>query len=276
MNRIISVIIALFATAALAQDKPVLAPMNNYQAYAEGIKAAHQSVSDRCESKVNALKTSAGQCKDDMCRVVFGVLMDKACGAGESGAQVAVAQPPAPERSGWEIAKDTVLDVARVALPFVDRVMSSKERRDATASAERQNLGLYSTFAGINGQTAALGTSGFGSLERLGTSGFGAIERTASNGFGALERGMVAGFTAPRDPTYQVNVGGSDNTLFGSTSNRSYANNCTSGNGGQGGQSGNSGAAGNGGATTSNGGASGATQAGAGAPSGSVPCNIQK
>ena len=275
MKIAIFAVLACCSTLAYAAEV-VLAPMNNYQAYTESVRAAHHSKSDQCESKAGALKTMAAKCVSDICLALFADKIVTACDGGQGGGgQIAVASPPAPEKSWFSEAKEFGLDIARATLPFVDRVMSSKERRESTASAERQNLGLYGAFTAINAQTAGLGASGFGSLERLGTAGYGALERTSTSGFGALERGMVAGFTAPREPTYQTTINGNDNTLFGSTSTRSYANNCTSGKGGDGG---NSAPGGNGGntATAGTAGPGGYNTAGYGAPSGSVPCNIQK
>lgn len=260
--KLIVMALMLFASCAYGADA-VLAPMNNYQAYAYSVQAAHQAKADQCESKAGALKAMAAKCASDICLALFADKVSAACD-GNQAAQVAVAQPPAPDRPWYMELKDTVLDIARVGLPVVDRAMASRERRDATASAERQSLGLYSTFSNINGQTAALGIAGFGS-----------IERTATSGFGSMERGMVAGFTAPRDPTYQVTVNGDDNALFGSTSSRSYMVNCASG---QAGNGGNSAPGGTGGNTSTNGyaGSGGYNTAGNGAPSGSVPCTIQK
>lgn len=259
LSVVLFVVALAFATTCHAADPPTptLVPQNNYQAYAYSVGAAHQAKSDQCESKTGALKVMAAKCASDICLALFADKVERACD-GAGGGQALTAQAPAEERSTVEKVGSFLLDTARVALPFVDRFMASKERRDSLQSAERQNVALYGTFSTINGQTAALGTAGFGSLERLGTAGF-----------GSLERGMTAAFTAPRDPTYQVTVNGDDNALFGSTSNRSYTNNCTSGNAAAGG---NAGSGGQGGQN----GAGGNSQGGNGAPSGSVPCSIQK
>ncbi len=309
---ILSMLLFLFAltlTAVHGAETPVLAPMNNYQAYVISVQAAHQSVSDKCESKTGALKAMAAKCTSDICLALFADKVSAACDGGQGGSQVAVAQPPTPDKPWYTELKDTVLDIARVGLPFVDRAMASRERRDQTASSERTAIAQYGMFKDINGQTASLGTAGFGalertstagytaltttsvagfnSLERLGTSGFGAIERTASSGFGS----MAAAFAAPKLPTYEINVTGStDVAMFGATITKTDIR-CTSGNGGNGGNGapgGNSGTSGTtpptatppattppaatGQAGTT--GAGGQSTAGPGGASG--PCTIQK
>lgn len=137
----------------------------------------------------------------------------------------------------------------------------------ANVAINKQN-----TDAQVANNAATMGAFGLFSTNQtnLGLGGVNGVRDTAIEMGRSNERGVVAAFTTPRDPTYQVTVNGSDNALFGSTSNRSYANNCTSGAAGNGG---NSGAGGTAGVEASNGGTS---QAGNGAPSGQVPCSIQK
>lgn len=236
---------------AEAAPKPIIATMNNYQAYAATVTAAHQAKADQCDSKVRALKESADKCKDDICRVLFGVLVDKSCEQSAGNAQTVVAQAPPVEKTWYGELKDTFFDLARVGLPVLDRVMTSRDNRSARESSERQNIALYGTF---------------GNMFSTGTA---AVKDTALGGFGALERGAAAAWAAQKD-TYTINIdGSSDLALFGSTINKT--NNCygTSGNGGNGGNS----APGGQGGTNGSG---GSNTAGAGAPSGSAPCTITK
>jgi len=230
--------------------KPVIAVMNNYQAYTEAVKAAHQSKFDQCDAKVNAFKGASDKCKDDLCRLAFGILIDKSCDQG-SGGQTIVAQAPPEEIPTWERVWNKVLDTARTGFPIVDRFLQSRDNRAARESSERQTVALYGTF---------------GSMFSTGTA---AVKDTALGGFGALERGAAAAWAAQKD-TYTINIdGSSDLALFGSTINKT--NNCygTSGNGGNGGNS----APGGQGGTNGSG---GSNTAGAGAPSGSAPCTITK
>ena len=263
--------VALMTAASAQEIKPVLVPQNNYQAYAATVQAQHQAIADKCDSKANALQVMAAKCASDICLALFADKVSTACdGAGGGGSnQLLVAQAPVEEKSIGRQIFEGVLDVARVGLPFVDRVMASKERRDASNSAERQNTALYGSFTSM--QNAAI--NGIGAVA---TAGFGSVERTALGSFGALERGMTAAFTAPRDPTYEIIVTNSaDTTLFGSSNTRNYTNKCP---GGRGGDGGNSGPGGNGtpatppavpGAANYN----GYTTAGY---SGPTNCNIQK
>ena len=200
----------------------VMVPQNNYQAYAFGLQAAQQSRADQCESKAGALKAMAAKCSTDICLALFADKVERACGEPVGGQQAAVL-PPLQEKPWYVEVKDTLLDAARVALPFVDRVMTSRDNRAARESAERQNVALYGTFRDINGQTANLGVAGFGALERTATGGFGAIERTAAAAF--------------KNPTYSFTFTGNDNNLFGSTSTRTYVVQCQGGNGAGGGAS---------------------------------------
>lgn len=238
---------AVALTAAHAEDKPtaVIVPQNNYQAYAAGVQAAHQAKADQCDSKTNALKGSAATCKDDVCRLAFGILIDKACVDGQGAGTVAAIAPPPVEKPWYVELKDTVLDFTRGALPVVDRVLASRDSRLARESAERQTLGLYGTFSGIHGQTVT-------GMTDLGTAGINGVRDTATAGFGSLERTAAAAF---KNPTYNINVNGNDNNLFGSASTRTYTNNCTSGQAGS---------------------SSGTTGSPAGGPSGQVPCTISK
>ena len=241
-NRSVALIVlSVFLTAvalssAHAQDKPaaVIVPQNNYQAYAAGVQAAHQAKADQCDSKTNALKGSAATCKDDVCRLAFGILIDKACVDGQGAGTVAAIAPPPVEKPWYVELKDTVLDFTRGALPVVDRVLASRDSRLARESAERQTLGLYGTFSGIHGQTVT-------GMTDLGTAGINGVRDTATAGFGSLERTAAAAF---KNPTYNINLNGNDNTLFGSTSTRTYSNNCQGGNGAGGGASNASGGAG--------------------------------
>ena len=237
--------------SAHAQDKPVIAVSNNYQAYAAAIDSINDGKARQCSSKTDALKASALACKDDVCRLAFGILIDKACGQQGGQEQVAVTAPPV-EKTWFQEAKETVLDVARVALPFVDRVMTSRDNRAMRESNERQTVALYGTFRDLNGQTVA-------GMTTLGTAGINGVRDTATAGFGAIERTAVAAF---KDPTYNVSVFGSENNLFGSTSTRTTTtttttstNNCTGGGSGS---------------TTST------TGNPTGSPGGSAPCTISK
>lgn len=99
---------------------------------------------------------------------------------------------------------------------------------------------------------------------------FKAFSLNATNQSIAGYNALTSVATAPKDPTYQITLTGDDNALFGSTSFRSYDIKCNSGNGGNGGN----GAPGGTGGTNGSGG--GNNTGGAGAPSGSVPCTIQK
>lgn len=243
-------LMAASAHGAETAPKPIIATQNNYQAYAASIAAAHQAKADQCDSKVNALKVSSDKCKDDICRVLFGVLIDKACDQAQSG-QTLIVQAPAEEKSTWEKVWDKTLDVVRVGFPIFDRVMSSRDRRSMQESSERQNVALYSTFSGI----VSTSTS--------------AVKDTAIAGFGSMERGAAAAWAAQKD-TYSINVtGSSDIALFGGTVNKTNSCYGQSGNGGNGGN----GASGGTGGTNGSGGSS---TAGYGASSGSVPCTIQK
>ena len=217
-----------------AQDKPVIAVANNYQAYAAAIDSINDGKARQCSSKTDALKASALACKDDVCRLAFGILIDKACVDGQGAGTVAAIAPPAAEKSWFAEVKDTVLDFARGALPVVDRVLASRDSRLARESAERQTLGLYGTFSGIHGQSVT-------GMTNLGTAGINGVRDTATAGFGSLERTAAAAF---KNPTYNINLNGNDNTLFGSTSTRTYSNNCQGGNGAGGGASNASGGAG--------------------------------
>ena len=126
-----------------------------------------------------------------------------------------------------------------------DRVMTSRDNRAIRESNERQTVALYGTFRDLNGQTVA-------GMTTLGTAGINGVRDTATAGFGALERTAAAAF---KNPTYNINVNGNDNNLFGSASTRTYTNNCTSGQAGS---------------------SSGTTGSPAGGPSGQAPCTISK
>jgi len=244
-------LMAASAHGAETAPKPIIATQNNYQAYAASIAAAHQAKADQCDSKVNALKVSSDKCKDDICRVLFGVLIDKACGQGESNGQTVVAQAPPVEKPWYIEVKDTVLDIARIGLPVFDRVMASRDNRAARESTERQTTALYSTF---------------GNMFNTGTA---AVKDTAVAGFTSMERGAAAAWAAQKD-TYSINVNNSsDFALFGGMVIKT--NKCVA-KSGDGGDGGNSSTGGQGGQNGSGGG----SNAGAGAPSGSVPCTIQK
>jgi len=256
------VVAFLFVAPALAQDKPVAVPMSNYQAYASGIASAHQAKADQCDSKAKALQTMAAKCASDICLALFADKVERACAESGSSGNVAAVAPPPVEKPWYVELKDTVLDTARVALPVFDRVMASRDSRLARESQDRQTLGLYSAFTGMHGQTVT-------GMTTLGTAGLTTAQNIATSGFGSLERGMVAGFTAPKEPTYAVNVYGNDNALFGSTSNRSYTNNCTGGNAGNGGTA----PSGNAGVEASGSGSGGTATGGSG---GQAPCTISK
>lgn len=148
-------------------------------------------------------------------------------------------------------------------------VAINKQNTDAQVANTAATMGAFSNFS-LNATNQAI--AGFGSIERTGIAGLGSVERTAGAGFGSLERVAIRGIDKT---TYDITVNGNDNTLFGSTSNRNYTNNCESGDGGRGGNSAPGGASGNN-ATAGTTGAGGSNTAGAGAASGSVPCSIQK
>lgn len=231
--------------------KPIIAAQNNYQAYAATVSAAYQAKVDQCESKVTALKASATVCKDDICRLAFGILIDKSCDQGAGSGQTVVAQAPPIEKTWFAEAKDTFFDLARIALPVFDRVMTSRDNRSARESSERQTTALYGTF---------------GSMFATGT---GAVKDVALGGFAAQERGITAAFAAQKE-TYNINIeNSSDLALFGGTVNKTNLCNPITGNGGNGGNS----APGGTGGTNGSG---GSNTAGGGAPSGSAPCTIQK
>jgi len=242
-------LMAACAHGAETAPKPIIATQNNYQAYAASIAAAHQAKADQCDSKVNALKVSSDKCKDDMCRMAFGILIDKSCGQGEGNGQTVVAQAPPVEKTWYGELKDTVLDIARIGFPVFDRVMQSRDNRAARESSERQTVALYGTFGNMF------------------TTSTGALKDTALGGFGALEHGAAAAFAAQKD-TYNIKIdNSSDLALFGGVINKKCE--ATSGNGGNGGNS----APGGQGGTNGSG---GSNTAGAGAPSGSAPCTIAK
>ena len=237
--------------SAHAQDKPVIAVSNNYQAYAAAIDSINDGKARQCSSKTDALKAMAAKCASDICLALFADKVERACGQQGGQEQVAVTAPPV-EKTWFQEAKETVIDVARVALPFVDRVMTSRDNRAMRESNERQTVALYGTFRDLNGQTVA-------GMTTLGTAGINGVRDTATAGFGAIERTAVAAF---KDPTYNVSVFGSENNLFGSTSTRTTTtttttstNNCTGGGSGS---------------TTST------TGNPTGAPGGSAPCTISK
>ena len=234
--------------AADAPKRPVIAVTNNYSAYAAAVDSVALTKSEQCSSKTGALQTMAGKCASDMCLAYFADKVLSACGGQGSGQEQPIqVAAPAPEKSWFAEVKDTVFELGRTAFPFVDRMMSSRERRDATASAERQNLGLYATFGQIHGQT-------IGGMTTLGTAGLAAVQNTATAGFGSIERTAAAAFANQRD-TYTINLTGNDNNLFGSSSVRNYSNQCTGAPGG------------NSSSTTGN---------PAGGQSGQVPCTISK
>jgi hypothetical protein len=230
--------------SAHAQDRPAIAVSNNYQAYAAAIDSINDGKARQCSSKTDALKAMAAKCASDICLALFADKVERACGQQGGQEQVAVTAPPV-EKTWFQEAKETVIDVARVALPFVDRVMTSRDNRAIRESNERQTVALYGTFRDLNGQTVA-------GMTTLGTAGINGVRDTATAGFGALERTAAAAF---KNPTYNINVNGNDNNLFGSASTRTYTNNCTSGQAGS---------------------SSGTTGSPAGGPSGQVPCTISK
>lgn len=239
---------AAHAAEQKPEAKPVIAVTNNYSAYAAAVDSAATARASQCDSKTRALQSMADKCKEDMCRAYFADKVIAACG-GQGGSQEQPIQiaAPAPEKSLFSEVKDTVFELGRTAFPFVDRIMSSRERRDATASAERQQLGLYGMFGTVHGQTV-------GGMTTLGTAGLAAVQNTATAGFGSIERTAAAAFAAQRD-SYVINLTGNDNNLFGSASVRNYSNNCTGAPGG------------NSSSTTGN---------PAGGQSGQVPCTISK
>ena len=235
-------------SAHAADAKPVIAVTNNYSAYAAAVDSAATARASQCDSKTRALQSMADKCKEDMCRAYFADKVIAACGAQGGGQEQPIQiAAPAPEKSWFAEIKDTVFELGRTAFPFVDRMMSSRERRDATASAERQQLGLYGMFGTVHGQTV-------GGMTTLGTAGLAAVQNTATAGFGSIERTAAAAFANQRD-TYTINLTGNDNNLFGSSSVRNYTNNCTGAPGG------------NSSSTTGN---------PAGGQSGQVPCTISK
>lgn len=219
--------------SAHAQDKPVIAVSNNYQAYAAAIDSINDGKARQCSSKTDALKAMAAKCASDICLALFADKVERACGQQGGQEQVAVTAPPV-EKTWFQEAKETVIDVARVALPFVDRVMTSRDNRAIRESNERQTVALYGTFRDLNGQTVA-------GMTTLGTAGINGIRDTAIAGFGSQERTAAAAF---KNPTYQINLNGDNNNLFGSASVRTYTNQCQGGNGAGGGASNASGGAG--------------------------------
>ena len=234
-----------------AQDKPVIAVANNYQAYAAAIDSINDGKARQCSSKTDALKASALACKDDVCRLAFGILIDKACGESQNG-NVAALPAPQEEKSLGEKIVGGIVGFAQAALPWADRFLNYKTTKSAQEYAYKGQEALYSMFSGVHGQTVA-GISG------VATAGFTANQNIANGGFGAIERTAVAAF---KDPTYNVSVFGSENNLFGSTSTRTTTtttttstNNCTGGGSGS---------------TTST------TGNPTGSPGGSAPCTISK
>lgn len=231
-----------------APKRPVIAVTNNYSAYAAAVDSVALTKSEQCSSKTGALQTMAGKCASDMCLAYFADKVLNACGAQGGGQEQPIQiAAPAPEKPWYVELKDTIFETARAGFPILDRVMSSRERRDATASAERQQLGLYSMFGTVHGQTV-------GGMTTLGTAGLTAVQNTATAGFGSIERTAAAAFANQRD-TYTINLTGNDNNLFGSASVRNYSNQCTGAPGG------------NSSSTTGN---------PAGGQSGQVPCAISK
>lgn len=239
---------AAHAAEQKPEAKPVISVTNNYSAYAAAVDSAATARASQCDSKTRALQSMADKCKEDMCRAYFADKVIAACGA-QGGGQEQLIQiaAPAPEKPWYVELKDTIFETARAGFPILDRVMSSRERRDATASNERLQSNLYSTFGTIHGQTV-------GGMTTLGTAGLTAVQNTATAGFGSIERTAAAAFAAQRD-SYVINLTGNDNNLFGSGSVRNYSNQCTGAPGG------------NSSSTTGN---------PAGGQSGQVPCTISK
>lgn len=252
---IVAALLLVFAIPAHAATepapKPVIAAMNNYQAYAATVSAAHGAKADQCNSKTTALQTVAAKCTSEICLALFADKIERACGEGSGSGQTVVAQAPPQEKSIWAEIKDTVIDFGRVAVPVFDRVMTSRDNRAARESSERQTIALYSTFGGMF------------------TTSTTALKETALGGFAAQERGIAAAFAAQKD-TYNIDINNSSEVaLFGSTINKT--NKCANKTG-DGGDGGNSSPGGQGG----NNGAGGSSNAAAGAPSGSAPCTITK
>ena len=237
--------------SAHAQDKPVIAVSNNYQAYAAAIDSINDGKARQCNSKTDALKSSAAMCKEDVCRLAFGILIDKAC-VDSAVSSVAALPPPQEEKSLGEKIIGGIVGFAQAALPWADRFLSYKTTKSSQEYAYKGQEALYGMFSGVHGQTVA-GISG------VATAGFTSNQSIANGGFGAIERTAVAAF---KDPTYNVSVFGSENNLFGSTSTRTTTtttttstNNCTGGGSGS---------------TTST------TGNPTGSPGGSAPCTISK
>lgn len=220
---------AAHAAEQKPEAKPVIAVTNNYQAYAAAVESANAAKVGACEAKATSIKAMADKCKDDMCRMAFGILLDKQCQETGGSQQVAQIAPPPVEKSVWTEIKETLFDTARMALPVFDRIMTSRERRDATASAERQQGAMLNMFTTVNGQTANLGAAGIAGMRDLGTAGINGVRDTALGLTDSYSRAFTAALT--RD-TYQINViNSSDTTLFGSLNYRQYSNQCQGGTG---------------------------------------------
>lgn len=219
-------------------------------------RIAEQSKVDQQKAAVEAARYNfAGKLTDPTAQLAFAISDGIASALRASGAGQQQL-PPMPLIEGWD---DKLLKFAGILAPVaVNALGIVSNARVATKQAE------YGRDIALGDQRARVDTV-----------------TAVANGMGGVARdGFAANIALGSKPTSVVNINGNGNAVDGSAvdnSNRptTNTNNCASGNGGNGG---NSAPAGNGGNPTGAGaaGAGGANTAGAGAPSGSVPCSIQK
>ncbi|MGL5003429.1 MAG: hypothetical protein ACRDAM_10865 [Casimicrobium sp.] len=214
MKKLLILIVLFCANAAHAQDKEraVIVPKNNYQAYAASVQAAHESLADQCESKADALTRMAQKCTSDICLALFADKVERACDTG-NGLQSANAAPPPEEKGFVRQVWDGLLETARVAYPFVERVVASRERREANRFDAQSKQALYNAFTGMHDSSMigmlGLGRAGIDGVTQTATQGFRSNQRTASDAFASM-RAQAAEFAKYFDKP-QIVVNGNCN-----------------------------------------------------------------